>query len=237
MILHIPHASTFIPDDVVFLKPDISQDIERMTDWDTDRLFGHHSAERITCPVSRLVCDVERFPFSDPMEKHGMGVCYTHDSFGTEFKTVTEAHRTDIMERFYEPHHAALTTTVRRLMGLFDFIVIVDCHSFSPEVLPHEEDAIRPDFCVGTDPFHTPDELVQRVSDIILESGHTIGINRPFAGTLVPLEFFQKESRIKSIMIEVNRGLYRGDHANWDATKRVLDTILNAVYAYECQTA
>jgi hypothetical protein len=40
-------------------------------------------------------------------------------------------------------------------------VVIVDLHSFPTLPLPYGLDpsALRPGVCIGTDPFHTPDEL------------------------------------------------------------------------------
>ena len=36
----------------------------------------------------------------------------------------------------------------------------------------------------------------------------TVGINRPFAGCIVPLKYYRKDSRVMSVMIEINRRLY-----------------------------
>jgi N-formylglutamate amidohydrolase len=55
-----------------------------MTDDHTDELFPITPAEagRLIFPLSRLVCDVERFPSDaeEPMANRGMGVIYTRTS-------------------------------------------------------------------------------------------------------------------------------------------------------------
>ena len=66
----------------------------------------------------------------------------------------------------------------------------------------------RPDFCIGTDGFHTPEELTDRASTYLQQQGYTVGINNPYAGTLIPLPYYQKDKRVKGIMIEVGRKLY-----------------------------
>jgi N-formylglutamate amidohydrolase len=38
--------------------------------------------------------------------------------------------------------------------------------------------------------------------------GYSVGVNRPYEGTLVPMAFRQRDRRVISIMIEVNRSLY-----------------------------
>ena len=46
-----------------------------------------------------------------------------------------------------------------------DHCLIIDGHSFPALPLPYElnQRAFRPDFCIGTDDFHTPEELVATV--------------------------------------------------------------------------
>jgi N-formylglutamate deformylase len=36
----------------------------------------------------------------------------------------------------------------------------------------------------------------------------SIAINKPFAGTLIPMKFYKQDKRVESIMIEINRKLY-----------------------------
>ena len=67
-IVHVPHASTNIPPDIrdTFLLSDRELDdgLVRLTDWYTDELFDlpDDIAIAVRYPVSRLVCDPERFP-------------------------------------------------------------------------------------------------------------------------------------------------------------------------------
>src|SRR5262245_53706930 len=88
--------------------------------------------------------------------------------------------------------------------------MIVDCHSFSSIPLPHEQDQTKPraDFCIGTDPFHTPSAIRDAIVAAISKQGYSVTIDAPFAGALVPHRFYQKDQHILSLMIEVNRRLY-----------------------------
>jgi len=38
--------------------------------------------------------------------------------------------------------------------------------------------------------------------------GFSAEVNRPFAGTLVPSEYYERDARVWSVMIEINRSLY-----------------------------
>lgn len=233
MILHIPHSSTVIPDDVIFDK-DITEDLKRMTDWRTDELFSYSSMETIIFPYSRLFCDVERFARNESMEQYGHGICYTKDSFGNQLRSISISERMEILENYYWPHHRKLLKACNHALTLFDQVVIVDCHSFSDEPLPHEIDKTeRPDFCIGVDEYHTPDQLIDIVGGKLATYGYSVKINSPFSGTIVPIDHYRKTHQLKSIMIEVNRKLYMNSEEDFLRTKSVIKEILDAINSYE----
>ena len=89
MILHLPHASTFIPedlrDDFLLSDQELLAELIRITDHATDQIFqqAFPEAKAIVFPViSRLVVDPERFSedSQEPMSQVGMGVTYTRGS-------------------------------------------------------------------------------------------------------------------------------------------------------------
>ena len=213
MIFHIPHSSV----DTLgkeFLC-DLELELERMTDIDTDKLFDHPKATKIIFPISRLVCDVERFEDDthEVMASKGMGVCYTTNSFGKPLRVVTEKERQEIIRDYYRSHHKRLTKAVEKELESTGRSLIIDCHSFSDIPLPHEESKKmpRPDICIGTDSFHTPDALRDWTVDYFRSCGYSVEINDPFSGTLIPMKFYQTDQRVQGIMIEVNRNLYKDD--------------------------
>jgi hypothetical protein len=77
-VLHIPHSSQRVPtedrQDILLDDAALSDELLRMTDAYTDELFPITPAEagRVIFPLSRLVCDVERFP-SDEHEPWRLG--------------------------------------------------------------------------------------------------------------------------------------------------------------------
>jgi N-formylglutamate deformylase len=87
-ILHIPRSSRQVPaEERQAIRLDdaaISSELLRMTDAYTDELFPLTPVEaaRLVFPVSRLVCDVERFPTdeNEPMAARGMGAIYIRTS-------------------------------------------------------------------------------------------------------------------------------------------------------------
>ena len=212
-LLHIPHASTVIPARFLptFDSAKLPHEIAVMTDWFCDELFDC-GRDRIVFPVSRLVCDVERFrdDGDEIMASIGMGVTYRTASDRGFLRTVSEADRQDILSGYYDAHHAAFAKAVEEKLRAFGQCRIVDCHSFYPTPLPYELDrsADRPDFCIGTSAYHTPERMVRRLIRHLSAKGCTVKVDSPFAGTIVPMKYYEKDSRVRSVMIEVNRKLY-----------------------------
>jgi N-formylglutamate deformylase len=216
MILHIPHASDLIPEEMrrpfVLSNDDLKIELRRMTDAFTDELFEHPDTPSIRFPLSRLVVDVERFidDSKEPMAKVGMGMIYTRTAFGAPLKRPLDKEEKVPLVEMYQAHHHTLTDHVRKELVEKDRALIVDCHSFPSIPLPCDtsQDSPRPDFCIGTDPFHTPVSYTHSAEKYLKDLGYSVGINQPYAGALVPMEFYQTNPRVISIMIEVNRRLY-----------------------------
>ena len=102
----------------------------------------------------------------------GMGVTYTRGSLRQPLsEQPSQGKRQELLERYYIPHHQKLTEAVEESLLANDHCLIIDGHSFPALPLPYElnQTSFRPDFCLGTDDFHTPEEPVERV-ETILES-------------------------------------------------------------------
>ena len=110
LLIHIPHASVYIPEEERrFCIPDLNTELLNMTDLYTDELFGG-PYDSIRFPVSRLVCDPERFrdDASERMSAVGMGAVYTRTSSGAVLRQADAAERERILQRYYDPHHPAV---------------------------------------------------------------------------------------------------------------------------------
>lgn len=86
----------------------------------------------------------------------------------------------------------------------------VDLHSFARHALPYELGGAlrRPEICIGTDDFHTPEELAAGAEALFRAAGLETVRNEPFAGAIVPGAFYRADPRVSSLMIEVRRNLY-----------------------------
>lgn len=213
MIIHVPHSSVFIPTEHMtdFVADDLEAELLKMTDMYCDELF-FRSGDMFAFPYSRLLCDVERFRSdeAEQMSSVGMGAVYTACSHGGSLRIISPEKREELLCRYYDPHHRAFTEAVDKRLRSDGFCLIIDAHSFHPIPLPYETDRNpqRPDFCIGTDSFHTPACLADMCRDFFASEGFSVEINRPFSGSIVPMKYYRRDARVKSVMIEVNRRLY-----------------------------
>jgi N-formylglutamate amidohydrolase len=218
VIIHIPHSSRFVPPDIresfVLTDAELQTELIRMTDSFTDELFlcDTSLAYRIIYPVSRLVVDPERFvdDIDEPMSKEGMGAVYEKTSQGKPLrKNIIQSERQSLIEKYYKPHHVLFTGIAKKVLGTCGHVLIIDCHSFPSVPLEYESDKSpdRPDICIGTDSYHTPQWLIDSAVGL-LDNQFTIKINHPFSGAIVPMSYYCTEKRVVSIMLEINRSLY-----------------------------
>ena len=225
LVLHIPHASITVPDHVrnqfVIGPEELDGEIVRLTDHATDRIFtsAFPDVPAVLFEVSRLVVDPERFEddSEEPMAKRGMGVLYTHGAHGQRIRReLTRDERESLLRDYYRPHHQALTQAVQTHLHKHGRCLVLDCHSFPAKALPYELDrgAERPDFCLGTDSFHTPEPLIADVERELSRLGYSTSRNQPFKGCLVPRVYLGHDKRVRALMIEVNRRLYMNDDSS-----------------------
>ena len=224
VVLHIPHSSRHIPAEerqaICLDDEELDKELLRMTDAYTDELFPVTPVEagRVVFPISRLICDVERFPSDEdePMATRGMGVIYTRTSNGDLLRAQPDpATRQSLLDRWYWPHHSKLERLVNDVVMRAGRCLIVDCHSFPSLALPYElgQTEQRAEFCIGTDSFHTPSLIRDVIVAVVTEAGHSVAVDAPFAGALVPLASYHQDHRIWSVMVEVNRGVYMDEHS------------------------
>lgn len=238
LILHIPHSSTNIPslEGYVDDETKIENEIIKLTDWYTDELFHSDCDEMIVTSFSRLFCDVERFENDEDeiMSKVGMGVLYERFDDDEVLRTVTPQYRKNVIRDYYQVHHNWLNQVISTQLELEGRALIIDCHSFpsTPLFKAIEQSNNPPDFNIGTDPFHTPTELTELAIDYFNNLGYSCGLDWPYSGTIVPMEYYKKNKNVYSIMLEVNRKLYLNEPTNeksveFEKIKKVIEGFFN----------
>jgi len=223
ILVNIPHSSIYIPPEVksrfLVSENDLQEELLRITDRYTEEIFAcvaELGGISVVYNYSRLVLDPERFKDDkkEIMATKGMGVVYTKDSKGRKLREINEEEQNMLLQNIYDPYHKVITKEVEELLTKFEECLIIDAHSFPAIPLPYEnsQKTKRPQICLGTDPYHSPEYLIEYVRNFFEENNLTTEIDMPFEGCYVPSKFLRQEKRVKSIMIEINRGLYLEEH-------------------------
>lgn len=111
-LFHVPHDGTSFPEELMESVCIPKEQFLSYHEWmrDTGVLemvptAWRNSGNTLYFPVSRLLCDVERFPGpEEPMERLGMGFCYERAYDGTRIKTVSAELRRETLV-WYHGHH------------------------------------------------------------------------------------------------------------------------------------
>jgi len=244
LVLHIPHSSTEIPllDGYVSSHDEVLQEIIKLTDWYTNDLFDSTVDDKIVAPFSRIFCDVERFADDEleVMAKFGMGVLYEKFDNGNLLRVVSTELKQKVLKNYYWIHHEMFSNAVKTSLEQTKSCLILDCHSFPANPLTRAliRDEIRPDFNIGTDSYHTPSRLIEASKEFFKSRGLSLGIDTPYSGSIVPMEYYQKDPRVSSIMLEVNRRLYLKENTsekseNYDKTKEIIQEYMDLLRSLE----
>ncbi|MGI5460008.1 N-formylglutamate amidohydrolase [Streptomyces sp. CA-249302] len=222
VILHVPHSAREIPAEVrggIVLDNDaLARELDHITDAYTAEL-AEAAAEsarltpwRFVNRLSRLVVDPERFPDErEEMRAVGMGAVYTRTTH-REVLRLGDGDPEPLVERYFRPYARAMTEAVADRLAAAGRAVIVDVHSYPTVALPYElhGEGVRPAVCLGTDSFHTPPELLRTAEEAFAGCGET-GLDSPFGGTYVPLDFYGKDARVSALMVEIRRDTYMSE--------------------------
>ena len=250
VIVHVPHASRFIPpgrkNEFILSQDQLDHELNAMTDHFTDEmaqsatLFG---ATLFINRMSRLVCDPERFD-EDPMEpaaKYGMGTVYTKTHHGQPLRSLDfeATRRQEILEEYYYPYHQAFSNLIDHNLAEFGQVWIIDLHSYPSCSFPFEDNKLdRPDICIGYDDFHKPEGWTEWWRKSSRVSRHlAVGHNTPFAGSFVPLPHYLNDTRVKSLMVELRRDGYMDEATGEKMEYHSFGTRLFSFFKFACLDA
>jgi N-formylglutamate amidohydrolase len=235
VLLHLPHASRYIPlaerGGLAVDDAEIERQHLALVDDRTDELFAPVEAlnvHTVTAAVSRLVVDVERRREDslEPAAALGMGAVYTRGVDNVLLRpSLVATERERLLKTWYDQHHQLLDQTVAGIRRSYTSCVLIDAHSYPLDRLPTElEGAVRPEICIGVDPDWSRgvEKVVERH---FIQSGYTVALNQPYVGSMVPNiircepqrntawnhSFHDQMAPCKgffSVMIEVRRDVY-----------------------------
>lgn len=219
VVLHVPHASTHIPAEVrrhIRLDDaELATELALITDAHTDLIADRAAMTAARTPfrfvnrASRLVVDPERFPDErEEMRAVGMGAVYTRTTHGAVLRGSDDDPA--LLAGYFHPYADAMTSMVGERLAATGTVTLVDVHSYPSRALPYElhPTAKRPAVCLGTDPFHTPPDLLAVAREAFSGPFGDVAENTPFSGCYVPLRHFGRTADVHAIMIEIRRDTY-----------------------------
>lgn len=236
IIFHIPHSGLEFPFyDGFICRKLVEREVALLTDHSTDKIFNVTGIESLVFPYSRVFCDVERLDDEDEiMFEKGRGFFYTKTDSGRVLRGEVNSNKEIIYRDYYLKHHAILKDKVQRKLDLNNICYVIDCHSFTDT--PFESDLItdaeRPDICIGTDDFHTPAWLSEYLKKSFQDLGFSVSFNSPYSGTLIPMDYYLSDERVKGVMIEINRKLYMDGVSVIDSKVELLNSIITKIFEF-----
>jgi N-formylglutamate deformylase len=237
-LVHLPHSGTDIPnefmDDYCLSENELRDNIYQYADQYTDELFHGllHTFDGVKSDYSRLFFDPERFADDTQEEMHKkyrLGWFYENAILSK--KPLRNTENKNIIKQYFDSHHKELNKKTQQKLTAFGKCSVIDCHSFSNErYWFHDPNLHLPDICIGFEEAHVDEELVSIIKDEFKE--YEIGVNTPYAGSLVPTDYWGKDFRVKSVMIEINKKLYlEADNItknnNFTKIKKHIDNIVD----------
>ncbi|MET7683885.1 N-formylglutamate amidohydrolase [Streptomyces sp. NPDC005423] len=219
VILHVPHSAREIPAgvraDLVLDDAELTRELDHITDGHTAELAAEAAQLCVPTPwrfvnrLSRLVVDPERFPDErEEMLAVGMGAVYTRTTHRAALRAAGHD-PAPLVDRYFRPYARAMTEAVAGRLAATGRAVVIDVHSYPSTPLPYELHGTgpRPPVCLGTDPFHTPPALLSAAREAFAPCGGT-GLDTPFGGAYVPLEYYGREPAVSALMVEIRRDTY-----------------------------
>jgi len=145
----------------------------------------------------------------EPMSKFGMGVIYSKTNYGLCFRNYDKDYSDMVLTKYYHPYHKTLNYKVENLLKENDHVVLVDCHSFSKNIIMIKENQKNlPEICIGFN--GTKDKLSKYCIQFFKNLGYKVKSNYPYSGTIIPSSFINKQNpKLKSVMVEINKELYK----------------------------
>lgn len=246
VILHVPHSSRFIPNevrsDLLLDTVELERELDEITDTLTDVIALEAIAEaEVKCPrpsvfknaMSRLVIDPERFPDErEPMNKIGMGAVYRRSSSGMALRR-DDYDDEPLLTGYFHPYAQEFTALVDSKLSRHGQVVIIDVHSYRTHQHANALNSHlrRPAMCIGTDSFHTSKTLIEIFRDAFGKNGDCVE-NEPYAGTYVPLKHYGQNRNVQSIMMETRADTFLNERLEpHDGFNRVTSALAEALFA------
>jgi N-formylglutamate amidohydrolase len=247
VVVDVPHAGEWIPDEVKREMVVGDQVFRRDLDLYVDRLWAEapdQGATLVASNVSRYVVDLNRAPDDvtpriveggetkdEPGYYQDRGVVWRNTTGGTP--VMDEPLDRDTFEKrldsFYFPYHRTLEEEIARVRDRFGVCILLDGHSMpSTGRQGHSDPGRRRADVVPGDVEGTScaKRLRWTVEEHYRDRGYSVKSNDPYQGGWITRHYGRPGEDVHAIQIEVNRDLYMDEETfepNPDGMKQLRD--------------
>lgn len=225
VIVSIPHAGTFLPDDVYKNMTAAGQSIED-TDWMVDRMYNFiHQTDAclLTANYSRNYIDLNR-----PTDGQGLydakqtlvtGLCPTVSFKGQPL--YLDGHEPDQAEiqaritKVWQPYHDTIRTAIEEKVATHGYAILLDAHSIK-SIVPKLFDGHLPHLNFGTNDGSTSSgDLIAALMDYVREnSQYQCVLNGRFKGGYITRHYGNPAKSIHAIQLEMAQKIYMDENSD-----------------------
>lgn len=243
-ILSVPHAGTYIPDDIrVQVKPDLLPPDD--TDWFTDRLYDFAAAlgiPLIKANYSRWVIDLNRNPGGAPLYSDGRVITSLCTATNFEGELVYSDERKEVErfvvhnrhEQYFKPYHNQLQWLLDEVKEQFGTVLLWDCHSIRRHV-PAVYAEPFPDLILGSnDETSASQSIIQKTLVMLNNGSYSVSHNYPFKGGYITRHYGKPEKQQHALQLEMAKPLYMSDDEqqyNEDRAGQVRELLTDTITA------
>ena len=245
VVLGVPHAGTFVPDDIKARFNDTGLKLAD-TDWHVDRLYSDllPGATMVKANFHRYVIDANRDPEGVSLYpgQNTTTLCPTTDFDGRPiYQSGMEPQTGEIEARrlaWHAPYHAALQAEMERVRAKHGVAILYDCHSIR-SVVPFLFEGTLPDFNTGTNNGTTCASAIEAavVACTQAAEGYTSILNGRFKGGWTTRHYGRPAEGFHAIQMELAQKTHLAtedtpfayDEAKADRLRTHLKDILSAL--------
>lgn len=218
IIISVPHAGTFIPENIKSkMNPELSAKLDD-TDWFIDKLYVFAIDLGITiikANYSRWVVDLNRNPENKPLYNDGRVI--------TDVVPITDFNGNQIyndnnvpdseevfrrVELYHKPYHEKLNELLQQTKAEFGKVLLFDAHSIRKSV-PGIRAEDFPDLILGdNDETSASPVLIKGTVDSLKNKGYGFSHNHPFKGGYITRSFGKLGENIHALQLEMCKTNY-----------------------------
>lgn len=212
IILTIPHASDFIPDNLLNKYGLSKEHMLKHIDYGVSEIYKPFDYKKIEAKVSRFVVDLNR-ERTDLSSDQGVIIRKDWDWNTVWKKTPSDDETEELLSQYYDPFY-------KELENIEEGSFVWDCHSMDSKgnIGGGDKGENRPDICIATGEYSfCPEEIAIKLKELFSLEGYDVRIDDPYKGLRANIMKDVSSRGLIGVEFEISKRIYM------DEVKLVLD--------------